>query len=66
MVGLMGGLKGASEYENALISGYPEVKDRDMAATVRMGPQVVSHIVIVLLVLIGNLTYYLDRRQGRR
>jgi hypothetical protein len=67
MVGLMGGLKGASEYEAALVAGYPDMADREMAATIRMGPQVVSHLLIVLLVLIGNITYFLERRKaGRR
>lgn len=66
MVGLMGGLKGASEYEAALAQGYPQMQNRAMDATVRMGPQVVTHIVIVLLVILGNITYFVDRRRERQ
>lgn len=63
LVGLMGGLKGAAEYEAALVEGYPEFKDRSMAATVRMGPQVVAHTVIVLLIVLGNISFIVSRRK---
>ena len=65
LVGLMGGLKGASEYESALVEGYPELRNRSMDASIRMGPQVVSHIVIVLLVVFGNIMFFLERRRRR-
>lgn len=63
LVGLMGGLKGASEYEAALVAGYPAFKDHSMIATLRMGPQVVAHTVIVLLILVGNISFFLERRK---
>jgi len=66
MVGIMGGLKGASEYESALMLGYPDTERLEMAATVRMGPQVVSHVVIVLLVILGNIGYLLERKKSIR
>ena len=65
LVGLMGGLKGAAEYESALAEGYPELRNRVMNATIRMGPQVVTHIVIILLVLFGNIMFFLERRRRR-
>ena len=34
-----------------------------MEATMRMGPQVVTHVLIVLLVLLGNVTYFISRRR---
>ncbi len=61
LVGLMGGLKGASEYESALMDRYPAYREASMDATMRMGPQVVTHVLIVLLVLLGNLTYFIGR-----
>lgn len=66
MVGLMGGLKGASEYESALMERYPAYRNASMDATMRMGPQVVTHVLIVLLVLLGNVTYFISRRSGKR
>lgn len=66
LVGIMGGLKGAAEYEAALKTGYPDLDNLAMDATLRMGPQVVSHLLIVLLILIGNITYFLERRSARR
>ena len=65
LVGLMGGLKGAAEYEAALIAGYPELADRPMDATVRMGPQVVTHVVMLLLIVLGNIAYFMDRKRRR-
>ena len=67
LVGLMGGLKGASEYESALVDRYPAYRNATMEATMRMGPQVVTHVLIVLLVLLGNLAYFFGRaeRAGR-
>ncbi|MXY49796.1 MAG: hypothetical protein F4Y38_10960 [Gemmatimonadetes bacterium] len=61
LVGLMGGLKGASEYESALVDRYPAYRNATMEATMRMGPQVVTHVLIVLLVLLGNLAYFFGR-----
>jgi len=31
----------------------------------RMGPQAVAHLVIILFIVIGNITYFIDRRRGR-
>ena len=66
LIGLMGGLKGASEYEAALVDRYPAFRDASMEATMRMGPQVVTHVLIVLLVLLGNVTYFISRRSRQR
>ncbi len=66
LIGLMGGLKGASEYESALVARYPAYRNASMEATMRMGPQVVTHVLIVLLVLLGNVTYFIDRRSRQR
>ena len=66
LIGLMGGLKGASEYETALVARYPAFQNASMEATMRMGPQVVTHILIVLLVLLGNVTYFISRRSRQR
>jgi hypothetical protein len=66
MVGFLGGLQGAAEYEAALMTGYPKYKDMSRVASTTMGPQVTAHLVIVGFILIGNLTYLLERRKTRK
>jgi hypothetical protein len=54
MVGLLGGLKGAAEYE--ILIKKPGMGQRGMDA------QSVCHLVIVLLVILGNASYFMKRR----
>jgi hypothetical protein len=64
LLGLLGGLKGASEYEAALAAGHPELGSFPRPATEGMGPQAVAHTIIVLFVVLGNLELG-RRRLGR-
>lgn len=64
LVGLLAGLKGASEYEAALAETYPE-RGFPRRAGRAMGPQTVAHVVILVFLILGNLTY-LRKRQPRR
>ncbi len=66
LIGLLGGLKGASEYEAALARGHPEFPQRTMAAADGMGPQAVAHTVIVLFILLGNAGLLLGRWRRRK
>ncbi len=66
LLGLMGGLKGAAEYEAALAQGHPGFHQRTRRASEAMGPQGVAHAVIVLFILLGNAGLLLSRRGGRR
>ncbi|MFQ6032131.1 MAG: hypothetical protein ACE5K2_04340 [Candidatus Zixiibacteriota bacterium] len=54
IVGLLGGLKGAAEYE--ILIQKPGMGQRGMDA------QSVSHLVIILLVILGNTSYFLRRK----
>ncbi len=54
LVGLLGGLKGAAEYEEL-------VHHLDFA-TVGMDVQSIVHFLIVLLVIFGNIGYFIQRR----
>jgi hypothetical protein len=56
--GLLGGLKAAAEYENLV--GQPA------AAMLGMNAQSVAHLTIILLVIIGNVTFFLQRRRSRK
>lgn len=55
LVGLVGGLSGAYQYESLV--------NTPAHATQRMTPQSVIHLLIILLVIAGNVTYFLSRRK---
>ena len=62
--GILGGTKGASEYEAMLVRGYPQFKDARAVATEIMGPQTVAHVLIIVLILVGNISYFRSRRKA--
>ncbi len=64
--GILGGLKSAAEYEKLLGDHYPQYSDIGQCkGRVRMGAQAVAHMVIMLFIIIGNITYFIDRRRSR-
>ncbi|MBD3237535.1 MAG: hypothetical protein GF330_12585 [Candidatus Eisenbacteria bacterium] len=68
MLGLLGGLKGASEYEQLLLDAYPDLRARYARTGVYtamkgMDAQTVDHAIIMLFILIGNGIHFLTRRQ---
>ncbi len=58
MAGLLGGLKGASEYER--LTNY------DGSATKGMNAQQWVHIVIVAFIVMGNIAYFVTRGRKKR
>ncbi len=70
LVGLMVGMKGAAEYESKLRKEHPEAgKERGAKeqspgdATIAMRPQSLAHVFIILLIIMGNISVYVARRQ---
>jgi hypothetical protein len=61
MVGLMGGIKGAAEYESILAKTYARYRTTPMRGSEMMGPQTVAHLVIMLFIVIGNIAYFMTR-----
>ncbi len=57
MLGLLGGLKGAAEYETLI--HYPG------RATRRMDSQSVAHLVIIIFIIFANVAYFVLRKQRR-
>ncbi len=55
LVGLLGGLKGAAEYE--LLIGSPGT------ATSGMDAQSIAHLIIIIFIVIGNINYYINKRK---
>ena len=58
LAGMLGGLKGAAEYERLV--------GRDGAGVRGMDAQSLAHFLIVLFILLGNLGYLLQRRARSR
>ena len=63
LLGLMGGLLGAAEYEAALVVAYPQYRESSRQAIQRMGPQTVAHLVIILFIIICNIAYLAGGRE---
>lgn len=71
MIGILGAIKGAAEYEALLIRRYPDyaVKDgqprREFTRAIqRMGPQLIAHCLVMSLIVLGNLVLLWQRRAG--
>jgi hypothetical protein len=66
--GLLGAIKGAAEYESLVMDKYggknPDPKYLDGLR--RMGPQLVGHLLVILLIILANVIYFRDRRESRQ
>jgi hypothetical protein len=67
MIGLLGGLKGASEYERLLLDAYPAnqpaYNDPMLFTAIRgMDVQTIIHVIIIAFIVIGNVAFFLGRR----
>lgn len=62
-IGLLGGVKGAAEYESELKRTYPRFRDIETPALRMMGPQTMAHIVIMAFIVIGNIAYLRGRKR---
>jgi hypothetical protein len=59
--GMLGGLRGAAEYETLLRkNGLSKIEG---VATVGMDPQSAVHILIMLFIIIANVSYFMTRRK---
>lgn len=63
ILGLLGGVKGAAEYENKMRDNKQEFKDMPTPATTMMGPQTLAHIVVMAFIIIGNILYFRSRKR---
>jgi len=67
LLGLLGAIKGAAEYEAALAKQYPRyAAPRFNEGLRRMSPQLVAHLLMVGLIVLGNGIYFAQRRRNRR
>lgn len=58
MTGLLGGMKGAAEYEKLI--------NKKANATLGMGSQSLVHLLIIFFVAAGNVGYFLSRREEKK
>ena len=56
LVGMIGGLAGAAEYETLV--------DHPGRAVSGMRPQSITHLVIIAFIVMGNVTFFLSRRRS--
>lgn len=72
--GLLGAIKGAAEYETLVMDAYGK---RDEAGQLvesgkyfegkrRMGPQLIAHVLMILLIIAGNIIFFVERRREAR
>jgi hypothetical protein len=71
MVGLLGGLKGASEYERLVINKYPRLAQTYATpglytATKGMDVQSIVHMIMIAFIVFGNVVYFTTKRKPRR
>ena len=68
MPGLLGAIKGAAEYEKLVIDKYggPNPEPKSLEAKRRMGPQMVAHILIIILIILANYVYFVEKREDAR
>ena len=67
LLGLLGAIKGAAEYEAALALKYPKYKDAKYNEGLRrMAPQLWAHILILLLIILGNIIYFAEKKKQAR
>ncbi len=66
--GMVAAIKGAAEYENLLLANYESIRTNNKykEGLRRMGPQLVAHVLMVLLIIAGNIIYFVDRRREAR
>jgi hypothetical protein len=64
--GILGAIKGAAEYEEILAVEYPSIAANSKAkqALRRMVGQMVGHVLVIGLVILGNVVYFMERQQG--
>lgn len=70
--GLLAAIKGAAGYEMLMAEVYPQLNTPEFikarfsstAAQQRMGPQFVAHLLMVVLILLGNIIFFIDRSRG--
>jgi hypothetical protein len=63
-IGMMGGLKGAAEYERLIReAGYTKARE---IATIGMDAQSIAHLVILALIILGNIAFFASKSHKKK
>jgi hypothetical protein len=65
VIGILGGVKGAAEYESELAHRHERFADMEKPGLKMMGPQTLAHIVIMAFIVIGNVAFFRSRRREK-
>jgi hypothetical protein len=69
IVGMLGAIKGAAEYEVLVNEKYPGPDGRPIPLLLegqrRMGPQLTAHLLVITLIILGNIVYFATRKDAR-
>ncbi len=64
LTGILGAIKGAAEYEAALIERYPQYdRPKFKEGMRRMAPQLVTHLLMIALIILGNVVFFMQRKR---
>lgn len=66
--GLLGAIKGAAEYESLVLAKYSEGEQPDpryLEAQRRMGPQLIAHVLMIVLIITGNVLFFMEKRRRK-
>lgn len=75
MLGLLGGLKGASEYERLLTRTYGDQEPRIASvyadpmvytASKAMDVQTIDHTIIIIFIVLGNIAFFISTRREKK
>jgi hypothetical protein len=64
--GLLGAIKGAAEYEKLVNDAYggPTPDPKYLDGLRRMGPQLFAHMLVIVLIVMANIFFFLDKRRA--
>ena len=67
ILGILAGMPGAAEYESLVDDKLQDMGVISSAgkATGMMAAQSIAHVVIVIFIIFGNITYYITRKTGK-
>jgi len=65
LLGLLGGIKGAAEYESELKHRYERFNDMPTPGIKMMGPQTLAHLIVMAFIVIGNISFFINKRRKK-
>jgi hypothetical protein len=72
MIAVLGGLRGAAEYEELVKRKYPEIaaiyerpEEKVISATTGMDVQSIIHVIIIAFIVFGNVMFFASKKKGR-